>query len=89
MSAPKRIWAYNDRSGYGFTALGNQPKFQRVEYVRADLHEALAKRVKMLEGLVFSAYQEGWAAAGGHWRSNSGWETSESRAALSTEGDGQ
>ena len=72
MSAPE----FPHRSGWSVTA--EQYQDLAVRY------DALTARVKVLEGLVFVAYQEGWAAAGGHWGSNSGWETSEARAALST-----
>jgi hypothetical protein len=38
-----------------------------------------------LRGLAFTAYCEGYIAAGGKWQDDNGWQDSESRAALQGE----
>ena len=64
--------------------------------IRADLHaalladrdrlagevEALRRENERLRSLVFVGYQEGYTEAGGHWRSDSGWNDSETKFAL-------
>ena len=41
---PETITAYNDGSGYNFTARGDIPHFDGVEYVRSDIAENEAKK---------------------------------------------
>jgi spore germination cell wall hydrolase CwlJ-like protein len=55
-------------------------------------HLALARQLlavmgenERLRGLAFTAYCEGYIAAGGKWQDDNGWQDSESRAALQGE----
>ncbi len=46
---------------------------------------ALMEENERLRGLVFTAYCEGYIAAGGAWQDDNGWAQSEVRAALTGE----
>ena len=86
--APKRIWCGPDADGtwdYVWAELEPEPDLGRtVPYVREDAAEveALRRENERLRSLVFVGYQEGYAEAGGHWRSDSGWNDSETKFAL-------
>lgn len=56
--APERIFATHDHNiGYYFTALGNQPLFSGVEYIRADLAYTRADIEAVLEAAGRVAYE--------------------------------